>query len=148
MVYHDWYSKLEYKSVKWVKEKKKELQRSMSNHIRHRGAEPDAAFKGHGQKRKHRDRKVITKKLDFRVSAYNQKISAYIVNQAVNWKCERIKMIDLTKVENTALGSWSYFDIQTKVKQKAQDHLISVELVDPAILDTAKQELKLTAAAS
>lgn len=90
---------------------------------------------GHGYKQRMSDvNKIGDKCAKFR-DTYNHKISRYLVNQAVKNKCGIIQMENLSKFskeqENTMLKEWAYFDLQEKVRYKAEEVGIEFRLINP-----------------
>lgn len=66
---------------------------------------------------------------------YNHKISKYIVQMALKYNCGIIQMEDLSGFSElqseSLLKNWSYYDLQTKVKYKAEEAGIQVIFIDP-----------------
>lgn len=84
--------------------------------------------------------KTRVKPIDFareRISNFrdtvNHKYSRYIVDFAVKNGCGMIQMEDLSGISGTDkfLKNWTYYDLQTKIKYKAQEKGIKVMLVNP-----------------
>lgn len=71
---------------------------------------------------------------------FNHKVSKYIVDMAVKNNCGTIQMEDLSefseKQHERFLKSWTYSDLQTKVKYKAEEKGIIVNLVLPNYTST------------
>lgn len=90
---------------------------------------------GHGRKTRTKSIDKLTGKVeDFR-NTYNHKISRYIVDFAVKNNCGVIQMENLSgfsqHVDETFLKQWSYFDLQSKVKYKAEEVGIEFKLINP-----------------
>lgn len=66
---------------------------------------------------------------------YNHKVSRYIVDMAVKYEVSCIQMEDLSGFSEyqteSLLKNWSYYDLQNKIKYKAEEKGISVVLVNP-----------------
>ena len=65
---------------------------------------------------------------------YNHQLSHKIVKFAKGHKCQYINLEKLTKdgFDNALLGSWSYYELQTMIKYKADREGIEVRFVNPA----------------
>lgn len=65
----------------------------------------------------------------------NHKYSRYIVQKALDFGCGIIQMENLqsiqVKTKDKFLADWTYFDLQQKIKYKAEEHGIEVRLVNP-----------------
>src|SRR5690606_7924506 len=57
----------------------------------------------------------------------------YIVDMAKKHECGTIQMEDLSGIskDDVFLKNWSYYDLQTKVKYKAEEYGIEVKLINP-----------------
>ncbi|MDD6489306.1 MAG: transposase [Clostridia bacterium] len=91
---------------------------------------------GHGIKtRNHPAYKIEDRIARFRDTA-NHKYSRALVEYAVRNNCSVIQMENLTGVstEDKFLKNWSYYDLQTKIEQKAQEYGITVRYLKPAYL--------------
>ncbi len=69
----------------------------------------------------------------FRESA-NHKYSKALINYALKKNCGVIQMEDLTgitKDANRFLKNWTYYDLQTKIKYKAEENGIKFKLIKP-----------------
>ena len=66
---------------------------------------------------------------------YNHKVSRYIVDLAVKYQCATIQMEDLSgfseQQTESLLKNWSYYDLQNKVKYKAEEKGIKVTFINP-----------------
>ena len=63
----------------------------------------------------------------------NHRYSKYVVDIALKHNCGLIQMEDLTGIskDNTFLKNWSYYDLQQKIKYKAEEHNIEVRFINP-----------------
>lgn len=63
----------------------------------------------------------------------NHKYSRYVVDMAVKHNCGTIQMEDLTGINknNIFLKNWSYYDLQQKIKYKAEEKGIEVVFINP-----------------
>ena len=90
--------------------------------------------KGHGKNARIKPIEIMTDKVANFRDTTNHKYSRYIVDMAVKHKCATIQMEDLTNVTSKAnrfMKNWSYFDLQTKIKYKAEEVGIKVIKIDP-----------------
>ena len=89
---------------------------------------------GHGYKARTAAANKIGDKYSRFRDTYNHKISRYIVDTALKYGVKHIQMENLTgfseKQEESLLRNWSYYDLQNKIKYKAEEHGIEVILVD------------------
>ena len=90
---------------------------------------------GHGYATRNKPILKISDKISrFRDTA-NHKYSRYIVQTAVKYGCGTIQMEDLKEIrngtENKFLKDWTYFDLRTKIKYKAEEYGIELKLVNP-----------------
>lgn len=89
--------------------------------------------RGHGVKTRIKPIEKMRKKVsNFRDTA-NHKYSRYVIDMALKHKCKTIQMEDLTGINknNVFLKNWSYFDLQQKIKYKAEEVGINVIMIDP-----------------
>lgn len=90
---------------------------------------------GHGRKAKLDGWDGKGHKINNRNSTYNHMLSKQIVDQAIRWKCGTIHMEDLSGItggkQNKFLKSWPYFDLQTKIENKAKENGIVVKKIKP-----------------
>ena len=63
----------------------------------------------------------------------NHKYSKYVIDMAIRHNCGVIQMEDLTGIasENMFLKNWSYYDLQQKIKYKAEEKGIVVVKIKP-----------------
>ena len=89
--------------------------------------------KGHGRKTLLKPLEVLSNKIENFKDLTNHRYSKYIVDYAIKNGCGIIQFEDLTGINNTSsfLANWSYYDLQTKVKYKAQDAGIEVVMISP-----------------
>ncbi|GMB01850.1 transposase [Pelosinus sp. IPA-1] len=88
---------------------------------------------GHGTSRRLLPVDVLSEKeANFRDTC-NQRYARHIVDEALQMKCGIIQMEDLTDISNLSkfLKNWSYYDLQTKVTNKAAEYGIEVRKIDP-----------------
>lgn len=88
---------------------------------------------GHGTARRLLPVDVLSEKeANFRDTC-NQRYARHLVDEALRMKCGIIQMEDLTGISNLSkfLKNWSYYDLQTKVTNKAAEYDIEVRKVDP-----------------
>lgn len=75
-------------------------------------------------------------KIANRNSTYNFNIASEIVEHAIKWKCGTIHMEDLAGIyasrpEDRFLKSWTYYDLQQKITNKANENGIEVIYINP-----------------
>lgn len=93
--------------------------------------------RGHGRKTRIKPIEKLTDKVENFRKTTNHKYSRYIVDMALKHECGVIQMEDLSNIargdrKNTILGSWSYYDLQQKVKYKAEEVGIEVRFIKPS----------------
>ncbi len=90
---------------------------------------------GHGYKQRMSDANKVGDKYERFRDTYNHKVSRYIVDLAVKYECGIIQMENLSgfseQQTESLLKNWSYYDLQTKVKYKAEEKGIKFILIDP-----------------
>lgn len=90
---------------------------------------------GHGRKNRTKAIDKLTGKVEAFRETYNHKLSRYIVDFAVKNNCGIIQMENLSgfpqHVKETFLKEWSYYDLQNKIKYKAEELGIKVNLINP-----------------
>lgn len=103
--------------------------RSIQNQLRYASENR----KGHGRKALLKPLEVLSGKIENFKDLTNHRYSKYIVDYAIKNGCGTIQFEDLTGINNTSsfLANWSYYDLQTKVKYKAQDAGIEVVMISP-----------------
>ena len=76
--------------------------------------------------------KMQNKVANFRDTT-NHKYSRYVIDMAIRHNCGTIQMEDLTDInkDNVFLKNWSYYDLQQKIKYKAEEKGIEVKLISP-----------------
>lgn len=89
---------------------------------------------GHGIKTRIKPLEKLAGKIANFKNTKNHCWSRYIVDTAVKNKCGVIQMEDLSGIaeENTFLKNWTYYDLQQKIKYKAEEKGIKVIFIDPA----------------
>lgn len=90
---------------------------------------------GHGYKTRMKPLEKTRNKVNKFRDTYNHKTSRYIVDLALKYKCAIIQMEDLSgfseEQSESLLRNWSYYDLQQKVKYKADEVGIEVIFVNP-----------------
>jgi len=90
---------------------------------------------GHGYKTRTKSANQIGDKVANFRDTYNHKISKYIIDFAIKNNCGTIQMEDLSgfsgEQSESFLKNWSYYDLQTKVKYKAESVGIKVIFINP-----------------
>lgn len=90
---------------------------------------------GHGYKRKMQKANSVGDKYNRFKETYNHKVSRYIVDLAYKYGVKTIQMEDLSGFSDyqteSLLKNWSYYDLQNKVKYKAEEKGIKVILINP-----------------
>lgn len=91
---------------------------------------------GHGYKQRMSDANKSADKYERFRETYNHKISRYIVELAEKYDCGIIQMENLSGFSDhqseSLLKNWSYYDLQSKVKYKAEEKGIKVILINPS----------------
>lgn len=89
---------------------------------------------GHGIKTRIKPLEKLSGKIKRFKDTKNHCWSRYIVDQAVKHSCGIIQMEDLSGIaeDNTFLKTWTYYDLQQKIKYKAEEKGIKVVMIDPA----------------
>lgn len=101
--------------------------------IQHQGKYCGDGRIGHGRKRRLQPIEVLQEKeANFRATT-NHRYARCLVDTALKNQCAAIQMEDLTGINenSTFLKNWTYYDLQTKIKQKAAEVGIQVRLIDP-----------------
>ena len=89
---------------------------------------------GHGRKTRTKPVEKIGDKIARFRDTVNHKYSRALVDYAVKMNCGVIQMENLTGVTENAnrfLKNWTYYDLQTKITNKAQEAGIKVILINP-----------------
>lgn len=90
---------------------------------------------GRGYKIKMEKSNKIGDKYNRFKETYNHKVSRYIVDIAIKYNVSLIQMENLTgfseEQENSLLKNWSYYDLQEKIRYKAKEHGIEINLINP-----------------
>lgn len=89
---------------------------------------------GHGTKTRLKPLEKLSGKIARFKDTKNHCWSRYIINEAIKNDCGVIQMEDLTGIaeNNTFLKTWTYYDLQQKIKYKAEEVGIKVVMIDPA----------------
>lgn len=90
---------------------------------------------GHGYKQRTRDANALNDKVARFRDTYNHKVSRYIVDMAIKYKCSAIQLEDLSGFNEaqseSLLKNWSYYDLQQKIVYKANEVGIEVNFINP-----------------
>lgn len=90
---------------------------------------------GHGYKRRMKKANSVGDKYNRFKDTYNHKVSRYIVDLAFKYGVKTIQMEDLSGFSEhqseSLLKNWSYYDLQNKIKYKAEEKGIDVIFIDP-----------------
>ena len=73
-------------------------------------------------------------KINNRNATYNNVLSKRVVDQAIKWGCGTIHMEDLSGItsnSNKFLKNWTYYDLQQKIIDKAEQNGIVVKQINP-----------------
>ncbi|WP_240836674.1 RNA-guided endonuclease TnpB family protein [Macrococcus sp. PK] len=89
--------------------------------------------KGHGRETLLAPLETLSKKVDNFKNLTNHRYSKYIVGFAIKNGCGTIQLEDLKGIrkDEAFLATWSYFDLQQKIKYKAEECGIEVKIVKP-----------------
>lgn len=89
---------------------------------------------GHGTKTRIKPLEKLSGKIKNFKDTKNHYWSRYIVEEAIKHKCGTIQMEDLSGIseDNTFLKTWTYYDLQQKIKYKAEEKGIKIVMIDPA----------------
>lgn len=92
--------------------------------------------KGHGRKTLLKPIEKLQGKVENFKNSTNHKYSKYVVDMAIKHNCGVIQMEDLTGISDgekkgTFLGNWTYYDLQQKIRYKAESKGIEVIMVKP-----------------
>lgn len=90
----------------------------------------------HGRKYKLDGYDGASNKIAKRNSTYNFNLASEIVQLAIKWQCGTIHLEDLTKIheinpQNRFLKNWTYYDLQQKIENKANEYGIVVKYINP-----------------
>lgn len=90
--------------------------------------------KGHGRKTRLKPIEKLRGKVENFKNTTNHRYAKYIVDIAIKHDCGVIQMEDLTGITKDAdkfLKSWTYYDLQKKIEQKAKVAGIEVRKINP-----------------
>src|SRR5699024_4415700 len=89
---------------------------------------------GHGIKTLLKPIDKLSKKVENFKSTTNHRYSKYIIDIALKYGVGTIQMEDLTNISrsDSFLKTWSFYDLQSKIKYKANMNGIDVKLIDPS----------------
>lgn len=89
---------------------------------------------GHGYKNRIINVNKVGDKYNRFKDTYNHKVSRYIIDMAIKYSCGIIQMEDLSGFNEyqteSLLKNWSYYDLQNKIKYKAEEKGIEVRLIN------------------
>src|SRR5699024_8771787 len=90
--------------------------------------------RGHGIKTLLKPNDKLSKKVENFKSTTNHRYSKYIIDIALKYGVGTIQMEDLTNISrsDSFLKTWSFYDLQSKIKYKANMNGIDVKLIDPS----------------
>jgi len=113
-----WRFALEYESILHARRSHDRIRRSMSKHYKQTS---EGGIRGHGRQRAMRDRLHQRNKADRRLASWIENASRYVVNQAIERRCEGVVFEDLTKrtARHLLLGKFPYHRLIERTKQKA-----------------------------
>lgn len=90
---------------------------------------------GHGYKRRMKKANYVGDKYNRFKDTYNHKVSKYIVDLAYKYGVKNIQMEDLSGFSEhqseSLLKNWSYYDLQNKIKYKAEEKGINIIFINP-----------------
>lgn len=89
--------------------------------------------RGHGRKTLMKPLDKLSDKIDNFKDTTNHRYSKTIVDYAIRNGCGVIQMEDLSGIRQASnfLSTWSYYDLQTKTKYKAEEYGIAFRLISP-----------------
>ncbi|MFL0198135.1 RNA-guided endonuclease TnpB family protein [Clostridium sp. WILCCON 0269] len=98
-------------------------------------AEESKGKAGHGRTKRIESITHMSEKIKCFRDTLNHKYSKYVVDFAIKNNCGCIQMEDLTGYSNGVteafLKNWSYYDLQQKIKYKAEECGIKMNFVNP-----------------
>jgi IS605 OrfB family transposase len=89
---------------------------------------------GHGRKRKLLPTEIFEEKIRNFRNTINHKYAKIVVNEALKKKCGIIILENLkgiTEGKDKFLKNWTYYDLQQKIIQKAEENNITIIKIDP-----------------
>lgn len=90
---------------------------------------------GHGRKKRIEPINHMSERVKNFRDTLNHKYSRYVIDFAIKHNCGIIQMEDLSgysyTVSETLLKNWSYYDLQNKIKYKADENGIKTILINP-----------------
>ena len=96
---------------------------------------PSLGNSGHGRKTKIKSIATMSHRVDNFRDTLNHKYSKYVIDFAIKNNCGVIQVEDLAgyseNVDSRFLKSWSYYDLQAKIKYKAEENGIEFKLINP-----------------
>ncbi|MFL0198873.1 RNA-guided endonuclease TnpB family protein [Clostridium sp. WILCCON 0269] len=98
-------------------------------------AEKNKGKAGHGRTKRIEGVTRMSEKVKNFRDTLNHKYSRYVVDFAIKHDCGCIQVEDLSGYDKNAietlLKNWSYYDLQQKIKYKAEEHGIEISFVNP-----------------
>jgi putative transposase len=98
-------------------------------------AEENTGKAGHGRTKRIEATSHMSEKVKHFRDTLNHKYSKYVVDFAVKHNCGCIQIEDLSGfgegISETLLKNWSYFDLQQKIKYKADENGIEINFINP-----------------
>lgn len=113
------------------------LEENMRQHRTNKNKQVEITYNcrdGHGRKAKLNGWDGKGHKINNRNATYNNVLSKRVVDQAIKWRCGIIHMEDLSGItsnSNKFLKNWTYYDLQQKIINKAEQNGIVVKKVNP-----------------
>jgi len=133
-----WRMRIEAADLLPVKRRHEQLRQSMG---RNYAQSPEAASHGHGRRRAIGSRERFRRRYEDRIRDWIENRSLEIVRQAIEMRCERIRMEKLTDRTPGSLlmGDFPYYRLMERTEQKAKDAGLGFELI--ADLETFRKRL-------
>lgn len=98
-------------------------------------AEENKGKAGHGRAKRIQAIDFMSEKVKNFRDTLNHKYSKYVIDFAIKNNCGCIQMEDLSGysegVSETLLKNWSYYDLQNKIKYKAEEKGIDITFINP-----------------
>lgn len=146
-----WIEPIEYGSVekyqRWYQRRREELGKKYRQDTKH-GEGKKVAAVGRGRKRAIKNKVPAATKYRNMTRTFNQQKAAYIARIALRWRCARVEMVDLTKVdkEHLILGDWPYYELQNCIRNACEAQGIEFVLLEDVVEQLkAERELETVA---
>jgi len=98
-------------------------------------AQENTGKAGHGRTKRIEPINHMSDKVKNFRDTFNHKYSKYVIDFAIRNNCGNIQMEDLSgfgeSVSETLLKNWSYYDLQQKIKYKAEENNIEINFINP-----------------